>query len=201
MTSDLSTRTTAHTIVTSPDPPDPRASTAGGATRSRWPGVIGTIGVVLSVIIIIDQIDDLLTLSWTLEDWQRIFAPGIAELIVNSAPPMVWRVLSGLIQIGLGVILFLGSMALRRRTLWGIHLCKLWAWLAIVWAIITVGWGARWLMLHAEEIHGTSIINWQGYSVLGLTLALVLMVAFPMFLLVWFSTRSVRAEYQDWPRS
>jgi peptidoglycan biosynthesis protein MviN/MurJ (putative lipid II flippase) len=141
-----------------------------------------------------------MTLRWTVEDWRRFFAPGIAELIVSAAPPVGWRLLSGLTQIALGVLLFFGSLALRRRTRWGIHLCRLWAWFAIVWAAITMGWAAWWLLHYASEIRGDAIINWQGYAVFGIVLAFVLTLAFPVFLLVWLSKRVVRAEYESWPR-
>jgi len=38
----------------------------------------------------------------------------------------------------------------------------------------------------------------QGYVAFGLVLALALLLAFPVFLLVWFSAPTVRAEYERW---
>jgi hypothetical protein len=160
--------------------------------------VIGTIGIILGIIIFVDQIDDLLTLTWTEEQWGRVFAPGIAELIVQATPPVGWQLSSALIQMGLGVLLFVGSVGLRRRSRPGVYLSRLWAWLAIGWTVLSMGWGIWWLQRHAGEISGLSQVSWQGYAAFGIVLALVLLLAYPVFLLLWFSKADVRAECETW---
>ncbi len=185
--------------MTGPHTSDPGAAAHGSAPRPRWPGVIGTIGIILGVIIFIDKIDDLMTLTWTEEDWRRIFAPGLAELIVRAMPPVGWRLFSGVAEMGLGVLLFVASIALRRRRRSGVYLCRVWAWLAIVWAVMVMGWAIWWLQQYAGEIPGLSLVSWQGFAVFGIVFALVLLLAYPVFLLFWFSKPDVQAEYETWP--
>lgn len=185
--------------MTGPQEFDGGAPTSENGPRPRWPGVVGTIGMILGVIIFLDKIDDLVTLTWTEEDWRRIFAPDIAEVIARARPPQAWRLVSHLVQMGLGVLLFVGSIVLRRRRRAGVRLCRVWAWLAIVWAVVTIGWAIWWLQQFGGEMADVSLVGWQGYAAFGIVLALVLMLAFPVFLLVWFSKLDIWAEYATWP--
>ena len=102
----------------------------------RWPTVIGTIGIVLGIVLLLDKVDDVMTLRWTAEDWRRIFGPNLADLIARSMPPFAWRVASTAVQIGLAALLIVGSVAVRRHARNGVSLCRLWAWLAMGWAVV-----------------------------------------------------------------
>jgi hypothetical protein len=181
-----------------PQNPEPSTPPPASAPRPQWPRVIGTIGIILGIFIFLDQVDDLLLLTWTEEDWRRIFAPGIADLIAQATPSVGWRLFSSVIQMGLGVLLFVGSLALRRRSRSGVFVCRLWAWLAIGWTVLTIGWAIWWLQRYAGEIPGLSEVSWQGYAAFGIVLALVLLLAYPVFLLVWFSKLDVQTEYKTW---
>lgn len=182
-----------------PENLDPSMPPTASTASPQWPRVIGTIGIILGIIIFLDQVDDLLLLRWTEEDWRRIFAPDIAALIGQATPSVGWRLFSSVIQMGLGVLLFVGSLALRRRSRSGVFVCRLWAWLAIGWTVLTIGWAIWWLQRHAGEISGLSDVSWQGYATFGIVLALVLLLAYPVFLLVWLSKRDVQTEYKTWP--
>jgi hypothetical protein len=86
--------------------------------------VVGTIGIILAVIMVVDQVDDVITyLTWSPDDWRRIFAPEVADLIVRAMPPLAWLVVSAAVGIGLGLLLFVGSIFLRRRRRNGVTLC------------------------------------------------------------------------------
>lgn len=172
---------------------------SGGAPRPQWPRVIGTIGILLGTIMCLDKIDDLATLNWTEADWRSVFVPSIAELIVRVSPPVGLRLLDAVVQTGLGVFLIVASVALRRRRRAGVSLCRVWAWLAIAWGVTAMGWASWWLARQAGEIAGLSPARWQAWAVLGIGLALVLILAFPVFLLLWFSKLDVRAEVEAWP--
>jgi hypothetical protein len=164
----------------------------------RWPAVIGTLGIVLGVVLLLDKIDDVLTLSWTAQDWGRIFAPDLADLIARSMPPVAWRVFSAAVQIALAALLIGGSVALRRRARSGVRLCRLWAWLAVVWIVVSMGRSVWWLQQHGGELPASPSIVW-GFAVMGIAFATVLLLAFPVFLLVWLSRPAVRGEYATWP--
>lgn len=165
---------------------------------SRWPITIGTIGVILGVVLILDNVDDLVTLRWTAAEWQSLLGPYIADWIARTLPPTGWRLLAAVVQIGLGGLLIVASVGLRRRSRAGVARCRLWAWLAIGWTAVTIAGGTLWLLRHAAEFPSLASPGVGGYVAFGLALALVLLLAFPVFLLVWLSLPHVRAEWQGW---
>ncbi len=183
---------------------DPQEFDAYGAAqeklpRSRWPEVIGIIGIILSVIIFVDKLDDLLTLTWTEDKWTRVVGADLADLIVRSLPPLGWRLASSLVHMALAVLLFAGSLALRGRRRSGVSRCRAWAVLAIGWVAVEIGWAIWWLSRYTGGIMGIAPATWQGYAAFGIAVALVILLAFPVFLLIWLSRSHVRVEYEGWP--
>lgn len=176
----------------------PSVSRSTNPPLPRWPPVIGTIGIVLGVLILLDQIDDLWMLTWTEEDMRRVFAPEIAVLIAAAMRPKSWQLASTVIQMGLGLLLIVGSSRLKRRRQSAIALCRVWAWLAIAWAVAVIGWGVWLLSQYSGEIQGVSSVAWQTAAALGIGFALLLLLAFPVFLLVWLSRPEVEAEFSCW---
>lgn len=168
--------------------------------ESRWPRVLGTIGLVVAIVIFLDKAEDIVThLTWSAQDWRRVFAPDVADLIVRAMPPLGWRLFAAAVEMGLAVLLFVGAIALRRRRQSGVYLCRAWAWLAIVWVVAVMGWALWWLRQYQGEIPGISHIAWQGFAMLGILFALAVLLAWPIFLLVWFGRADIRAEYEEWP--
>lgn len=177
----------------------PDVSHSTGPQHPRWPRVIGTIGIVLGVLIFLDQIDDLwMGLTWTEEDWRRFLSPEMAELVVETLRPRGWQLASIVTQMGLGLLLVAGSLRMHRRRPSGVSLCRSWACLAIAWAMADIGWAVWLLSRYAGEIPGTSIVSWQTAATLGIGFALLLMIAFPVFLLVWLARPDVKTEYASW---
>lgn len=177
--------------------PDAGAA-AGHEPRSRWPEVIGIIGIVLSVVMVADKVDDVLTLGWAEEDWRRIFGAYLTDIVTDAMPPAGWRLVSSVAHIGLGVLLFVGSIGLRRHRRSAVAKCRLWALLAIVWVAVEIGWAIWWLSGYTGQVAGVSAAEWQGYAAFGIAVAVVILLAFPLFLLVWLARREVRAEYESW---
>jgi hypothetical protein len=164
--------------------------------------VIGILGIILSVLIFVDKLDDLVTLTWTEERWRAVFGADLADLIVRSLPPLAVRLVTSLVRTALAVLLFAGCLALRRRRRVGVSRCRTWAALAIAWVALEMGWAAWWLSQRTEEIAdvaGISPAVWQGYAEFGIAVALVLLLAFPVFLLMWFAKSDVKVEYEGWP--
>ncbi len=168
--------------------------------RPQWPTVIGTIGIVLGIVLLLDSVDDLITVRWTAAEWRRIFPPDLADLIARSMPPAAWRAVSAAVEIGLAALLIVGSLGLRRRARHGVSLCRLWAWLAIGWVVVVIGRGTLWLEQHGGELPAVGTITWQVYVPFALVLAAALLLAYPVFLLVWLSRTAARSEYETWPR-
>lgn len=169
------------------------------APVSRWPGVLGVIGIVLAILTIIDKASDLLwLLMWSEADWARVLAPDLARLVVNVMPPTAWLVTSSLAWIALSVLLLGGSLELWRRHRSGIARCGLWARLAIGWIAVEWTLGLWWLGTIADEISAVAPAGWQATAAPAILLALALMVAYPVLLLVWFARESIRHEYAGW---
>jgi len=165
---------------------------------TRWPITVGTIGVVLGVVLILDNLDDLVTLRWTAAEWRSIFGAYVADWITRTLPPVGWRLVSALVQIGLGVLLVVASVGLRRRSRAGVSRCRLWAWLAIGWVAVIIGQGGLWLLRHGSELSVLAAPGVRGYVAFAIALSLVLLLAFPVFLLAWLSRADVRTEYESW---
>lgn len=185
-----------------PDPSTVGAGSSARPARSNWPEVIGIIGIILSAIIFIDKLDDLAMLNWTQEQWRGLVGANLAELIVGSLPPVAVRLVTAVAHMALAVLLFAGCVALRRRRRVGVSRCRAWAALAIVWVLLEVGWAAWWLSQRTDEVArvaGMSPSTWLGYAGFGIAVALALLLAFPVFLLIWLARPGVKAEHETWP--
>lgn len=176
----------------------PRGAAQESHPRSRWPDVIGIVGLILSAIMFFDKLNDLATLTWTEEQWSRFVGAELADVIVRSLPPRGIRVVSSVVHMALAILLFTGSWALRGRRRSGVYQCRAWAMLAIVWVAVEIGWAIWWLSRFTGEIMGIAQATWQGYAAFGITAALVILLAFPVFQLIWLSRDEVRAEYEVW---
>lgn len=174
-------------------------ATGKSQMKTRWPEVIGILGIILSVIIFVDKLDDLVTLTWTEEEWKRFVGADLAVVVVSALPPVAWRLVSSLAHMALAVLLFVGSLALRRRRRVGVSRCRAWAVLAIAWVAVEIGWAIWWLSRYSGGIAGVSPATWQGYAAFGIAVALAILLAFPAFMLIWFARHEVRAEYHTWP--
>ena len=53
----------------------------------RWPSVVGTIGIVIGIVLLIDTADDVLTLQWTAEDWETC---GLSALWDIRSGRVLW---------------------------------------------------------------------------------------------------------------
>jgi len=167
---------------------------------SRWPLTLGTIGIVVGALMILDQLDDLLfTQFWTVEEWRALVGRELADFLVRSLPSRSWMVTTSLVKMALGALLVAGSISLRRRRRLGVTLCRSWAGLAIAWLVVEIGWGLVWLSRHAEEIPGLPAEGWQGTATCGALFALALLLAWPVVLLVWLARPDVRQETAGWP--
>lgn len=179
---------------------DPGTSNGSGEATPRWPRTVGAIGLVVGAIMVLDQVDELLLpLFWDTGGWRRLVGGEVADLLMRSMPPRVWVVAASLVKMALGVLLMVGSLRLRRLRRSGVTLCRAWAGLAIAWLAVEMGWAVVWFSHHAGEIPGLPAQGWQSAATCGVALALVLLLAWPVCLLVWFAKPEVREEIAGWP--
>jgi hypothetical protein len=158
------------------------------------------IGIVVGVLMILDQLDDLLvTQLWGTDAWRHLVGRELGDFLVRSLPSPAWTVTTNLVKLALGILLVYGAVSLRRRRRLGVTLCRSWAWLAIVWLVVETVQGLVWLSRYAGEIPGVPAGDWQGTATCGLVFGVALLLVWPVFLLVWLARSDVREETAGWP--
>lgn len=112
--------------------------------------------------------------------------------------PAAWRLTALLVQLALGGLLCLAAVRLRHRRKFGVRLCRMSASLAIAWAAISIGIATWWLLIYCSSVPGSELISWKARALFGIGIALMILTAFPVFLLVWLQQPSVRVEWKGW---
>ncbi|NIM50620.1 MAG: hypothetical protein GTN62_09850 [Gemmatimonadales bacterium] len=168
-------------------------------TRARWPAVIGTIGIILAVLSLIDAFGDLVSPAvWSREELVVLFSTEFLRSLEEMLPPPGWLLFSSIIGWLLGVLLLTGSIFLVRRRQIGVTLCKAWSLVAIPWALVHTGLAYAWFQRIPEGTLQQQVAGWEGVIAVAFIMGAAIAVAFPVFLLIWFARHSVRAAYTAW---
>ena len=172
---------------------------AESSVPSKWPTVIGSLGVVLGVLMVIDTLDDLLFQLFTSEeDWAAWIGSDIAQTIFVSMPPLAWLIAAAVIQICLGCVLVAGSLRIRRRQASGVQMCRTWAMATAAWVVLSLGFSLWWIGRISGDLPVASEAEIQAAAVWGIALAAVLLLAYPVFLLYWFSRDEIQTQIAGW---
>jgi hypothetical protein len=174
---------------------------APASPPTRWPRVLGTLGIILGALSILDQLDDLVLMPMlrSPSSWNRLVGPDLGEEIVRWMPPPAWLTASALLGIALGALLLVGSLRLRRRRRSGASLTRTWAWLAIAWLVVEIATSWAWLARYAGELDDLSSAAWRVPAALGIVIAFALLAVYPIFLLIWFARTPIQSEVASWP--
>ncbi len=167
--------------------------------RSRWPGVLGLIGMIIAVLMFWDELGELIRVfTWDEQDWVRMLGAETAAMIERFAPPLGFQVASALINLELSILLFIGSILVFRRQRVGVTLTRVWAWLVLPWLAIQLLLVLTWMKQH---LSGLLRPEWQvseGTIVMWTAFAFLILATYPVFLLVWLGRPSVRGDYGTW---
>ena len=167
--------------------------------RSRWPGVLGLVGIIIAVLMFWDALSDLITVfTWDQQDWVRMLGAETAALIEKFAPPLGYQVTSALINLELSILLFAASILLLRRRRAGVTLARVWAWLVLPWLAIQLLLVLTWMK---QYLAGLLRPEWQvseGTIVAWTVFVFLILAAYPVFLLVWLGRPAIRGEYAAW---
>ena len=165
----------------------------------RWPGILGTLGAVLGVIMVVDKTDDLalIPLLWADDSRRLLLGAELGDLVEFSQPQALGLFLFILLGGVLGLLLVVGSLRLRRRRPSGVAICRAWAWLSLAWLAAGVAVALWWLGRYGDEISRLAGPGSGGGALSGALVGLVLL-AYPVFLLVWLSRAPVKEEYRRW---
>ena len=167
--------------------------------RSRWPGVLGLVGIIIAVLMFWDALSDLIQVfTWDEQDWVRMLGAETAALIEKFAPPVGYQVASGLINLELSILLFVASILLLRRQRVGVTLSRVWAWLVLPLLAIQMLLVLTWMKQHLAgllrpewQVSESTIVIWTVFVFL-------ILAAYPVFLLAWLGRPSVRGDYATW---
>ncbi len=183
-------------------PPAPSAPPRKHSTT--WPGVFGVLGIVFGIL---GSIGNLGTFAWP------VFRPWMMELISrevsrheyhlirNFIPGDLFIFSSGVIELGLSVLLLIAGVYLLQRRQLGARLIKLWAIISIPWALLESGFGmsfTRSLIPRLREF-GTTEFPIEFFTSLGIGFGLLFALIVPVFVLVWFGSQNIRTEVEGWP--
>ncbi len=173
---------------------------APASPPSRWPKVVGTIGVILGGIMFVDKVNDLIVvpLIWTGDTWSRLLGPELGEFLTRTMPRGLWLFYYNLLGLLLGLMLIIGSLRLRNRVRSGVTLCRAWAWLSIAWMAVALAGALWWFERYGGELSRYAEAGWESDVLSGGLSALALLLAFPVFLLIWLSRAPVKEEYRRW---
>jgi hypothetical protein len=188
-----------------PEPNPSSSSAAKGlpphAGPTQWPGFVGVLGIAVSAVLFVDKAEELLTpWLWPQEAWRQRFTPAMANLVAETIPPMQWTLPASFVGMLLAVLLFVGSVGVLRRRQSGVRLCRSWAWLAILWGSAEVIIASVLLQRLALDAPQLAPEGWAGAVALGIFVALAMILAFPLFLLLWFRRETIRRETAHWSR-
>jgi len=168
-------------------PPDP----------SRWPTVIGASSIILAS----------LGLAGGCCGMASPFLPGFfsdmvppeqIELMRASQPPVLWVISASLIGLAVSTLLLLAAIGILRRRSSGVTLCKVWAWINIPWAAISIIASIYIHLQVPQDAQQMGVVLQYVFLAFGICFTLLFGLGFPLFLLLWFSRARIKEEVDAW---
>lgn len=198
-------------------PPTPMTPpTAAGASpprKSTWPMVLGIIAIILGSLA-------------TLRGCMSIGSSAMFGLFASAMPeeqaemmeatkgfaPLI-MISSGLIM-AIAIILLIGGIGLTKRSPWSPKTCKIWAGLKMLLVVYSsivtflstqAQMEAMQRMLEEDPNAPAAMSGFFGtlMAIIGpviFVFAIVWGWALPIFMLIWFSRRKIKAEIAQWGR-
>lgn len=169
------------------------------AKALRWPRELGAVGCVLALLMFLDHLGDLGPLSWSHQKWVEMVGADLADTVIAMLNPN-WIIPTSLFGMALAIYLLMASINLRRQRRLGVLQSRVWSWLAIALLAVETFRGAIWIIRNPDTFAALNALDgsteWYEY-ILGAVVIAVLL--YPVFLLVFLSRPSIRAQYAGWP--
>jgi len=180
------------------------------ATRAVWSTVIGIINIIFGAVEVVRYI-----FCGALDPWflNRPFYPGLNAppgydgQVVALSQHLPCMILGNLFAAALAVLLIVAGAGLIRRRRWAVKACHAWALLKIAHALAAAVVLHRVILSQIDAIPNTPTASLPftagGYgevslAYIGLVVALVWRVAYPVFVHEWLSRRKVKTEIAAW---
>ena len=168
---------------------------------SVWPTVVGVIGIIYASLGLFGTFCGLAFLFILLSyaDWLESFGISEQELqeMQASMSPVSWTVPASLAGLALAILLFVGAVRLLRRQASGARLCTLWSWMIIPWTIIAT---VITLVFHFNAPAPSSGLGQQMGTAIVTVITAVIGLAFPVFMVIWFSRATIKSQVAQWRR-
>lgn len=186
-----------------PAPPTVPGALIAPKRPSAWPGVIGTIAIVLGSLATFGALSQVA--APLIMDWVTSIMPAEQRSQVEAMGKYgTEQIVLGLLGIAIAILLIVGGAKLLRRRRSAATILRIWAVLKVLNS--TAG-SVVGLLLQLEQFRA---LPQQGQAPAGmmdlmrsfafvmLGISLLWLWAFPAFLLAWFARRKVRDEMKGW---
>jgi len=192
------------------DRPSAPPTTAGPLpppeTSATWATVIGVVAIVLGVLGTFGGIWGIL--SPLLMQYFDQVMPGYGLVTETTRAWAAWTISLSAVAAVLGLLLLAGGVGLVRRRHWSRAALICWALLKIILAVANglVVWAVQQHALQEQSRMlgpgfapgGPGATTVEAVAVLGMALTILWGWALPVFLLIWFSRRSIKAQMAQW---
>ncbi len=186
------------------DPPITPPTTPGPLRlpprSSNWPRVIGIIAIVVGSCGILVGISGSFTLP--IVRWSTSMSPpGQNVGLENLEQHSTWFVLTSILSSAVALFLLPAGICLLGRRRAAVNLCRFWALTKIMYVVFNSIVAAAIQQEQFAAMQGTAGLPGWFFGVTGGFTILVGLIwgwALPVFLLVWFSRKNVRAEVAGW---
>ena len=180
---------------------------------SSWPMVIGVIAIIFGSLA---TLQGCMGLGWPLVAglFTSVMPEDQAEMMNTTEPLMPLMIISAGLTMVIAIVLLIGGIGLTKRSPGSPKTCRIWAgskMLLVVYASI-VGYLVQQAQMEAMQRMLEDDPNTAGAmpGIIGTIMAIVgpLFLVFaiiwgwalPIFMLIWFSRRKIKAEIAQWGR-
>ena len=172
--------------------------------RSAWPGVIGTIAIVVgalgALMYLWGALSPLFMEAFT-SFVEKANPQARAQMEINKLYLPFTETLS-IAMLAISIVLLVGGSGLVQRRPWGVRLVLIWAVARIAGAGAQVVLQARLMdkMQQVGAFAGTGMpAGFMGlFTNVAIGGGLLFCCAMPVFALIWFARRRIRAEVASW---
>ena len=175
---------------------------------SSWPMVIGVIATILGSLAVLGGCFGLVS-SLFLDQFMSLVPQSEAAEMTSALDGLKPAlIISGALTMVLAIVLLIGGIGLLRRRAWGRSTCLTWAGLKMVLVVgnSVLSYIVQQAQFQAMAEDPNMAGNMPGFlpalmqamGAVGLVIGLIWGWALPIFMLIWFSRRKIKAEIAQW---
>lgn len=194
--------TDASTPEGSAAPPRVSAPEDAAPPPSKWPTVVGVIGIIVASLGLLGSVccglASPLYMPAAIEFMKQApnMTPEQIDAKIAAIPPLYYILPASLVGLALSVLLMVGSIGLVRRRERSVKLLKIWAWTDLGYNVVSLPIQVMF------QMRGTAYPGAGPEEMIGPASTLccggLLGFVFPIFVLMWLSRRAIKDEILMW---